>query len=433
MNRVTYMNRSYDKVETTRIRGIVKCFSFLLVLLPILNQISLFGYGFLEFFSIFFAIAVLMTFRYKIKINPLLVFYLYMMISAAISSLIYGDGITNAILSLSRLLMIYIGVFVGVQKFFNYEFSKKLYVKVVTVLSVLIFIQCAAYYIFDLQLYYVPSNVILNYGGGMNSSVLIESWTRSVNGGYIYRPSSIFIEPAYFAYYSIPAVVLLLFDRSRLGKKELYLALFISIAAILTTSTMSFVVVVLVWVAFVIFGKNGLTKRMRNTITIFSVLLLVSFLIVVNQSAVEFSLLRKVDQFMDLQSSSSTSMRLVRGLMFFGYMSFFTKIFGCGFGHLSDYYEYGSIGRYMDYTIAQTGYMNSASGILCSLGIVGFVIFIVFIIKPLRMRNTTTKYMALLLITFMLGGAIMDTGFFYLIMAFTLIGRSSPGNNMIVR
>lgn len=389
-----------------------KIFSVVLVCLPIVNQIGLLGYSFVDLFSTIFTIFVILRYNGKLRIDVLTVLYVIITVSTFCFSLLY-DSVSNAVLSSTRLLCIYIGFIYGARLFLNVEIAKKWYLRLCLFASILLMVQMLAYYIFNLQMYFIPEGITLNYGGQMNSTELIASRIVSVNGGYFFRPSSFFIEPAYFSYYVVPCIGLLLFDDS-ITKKSLYSALFLSIATVLTTSTIALVGTVGVWVGFIVFGTHNLSARTKKTVVTVVLVAVVVGIVVLNQSAVESSLLRKIQQFSDIESSSSTSMRLTRGWDFYMNMDPISQIFGCGFGHLSDYYSSGKMIGSLNYTINQTGYMNSFFSMLCSLGALGFIVYLFAMVKCYSHGCKISKALSVLLMAFMVAGAFMDTAFYYL-------------------
>jgi len=418
MNNLIYANMTNRLVNSsTSVKS--RVFTLLLVLLPIINQIKILDYGFLEFFSVAAMLIVLLRSHFRLKVSGFFLFYIYMTLSAFISTIVYGESMVTAVFSAARIIVIYVGIFEGAKELFDIKYAKQWFVRIALALSVLLFFQFAMYYLFGRQIYLIPDGLTLNYGGGMDSSILIQRNMRSVLGGYIFRPSSAFIEPSYFAYYSSPALIVLLFGKN-LDRKSLYKALVISLASILTTSTISLVSVVFTWLLFVLFGRNSLSRGQRQSITAFIVVLFVAIVIVLNQSAVQFSLSRKMTQMLDLGESSSSSMRLTRGWEYFGYMNPFLRIIGCGFGHLADYFDFSGMGSKMSYSINLTSYMNSFTGVLCSLGFVGLLLFFHGLIPIIRSKVPIKRFMAVLLIILMLAGAVMDLGFYYLIIAFML-------------
>lgn len=417
MNSLYYANMTNGPL-TSRSSAKSRVFTLLLILLPIINQVQILGYSFLEFFGVVAMIMVLLRSHFRLRVSGLVLFYIYMTLSAFISTIIYGESLLTAVLSAARIIVIYVGIFKGAKELFDIKYAKTWFVRIVLVLCVLLYFQLVMYYLLGRQIYLIPDGLTLNYGSGMNSSLLVQRNIRSVMGGYIFRPSSLFIEPSYFAYYSSPALILLLFD-CKLNRNNLYKALTISLASILTTSTICLVCVLFTWSLFVIFGRHNLSKGQRRSIIAFILILILALLIVLNQSAVQFSLSRKMTQLLDLGESTSSSMRLTRGWEYFGYMNPFLRIIGCGFGHLADYFDISGMGMKMSNSINLTSYMNSFTGVLCSLGIVGLILFLGGII-PIMQSKDYKRYMVVLLLVLMLAGAVMDLGSYYLIIAFLL-------------
>ena len=343
-----------------------------------------------------------------------------------ISTVRYDDTLLNGVLSASRLVAIFIGVFVCAPELFSFEYAKKMLNRMAIMISFSIFVQILIYYLFGKATFFIIPALTLNYGHEIIGAELIDSLSRSVAGGYIYRPMSVFLEPAYCGYYLVPAIVLILFSENYITRRSLRNALLITVATVLTTSMVGIVSVIVVWIAFMLYVRN-LSTKIKKYACVFVFIAIIVMIFVFSQEAVQFAIMRKFTQLGNFNSSSSTSMRLFRGLDYFKNMNLEDWLFGVGFGHLDDYYFKYGLASKMSYVISEVAYMNSLSSILCSSGFSGLSLYLFAIISYYRTSDNTTKWLVTLLIMFLCAGAVMDIPVYYLILA--LILSQKGGNN----
>ncbi len=406
---------------------IKKAYTLLLLLMPIICQYKLLPLATMDIFCLVFGCIYFLIEKGRVKLGAFTGYYFFLIFGVILSSFAYGDGIINSVLSALRLVAIFIGIFCASKCFFLYEYAKKVYYIIALIISVTIFVQEFLFYIFGKATFWIIPNATLNYGNDLIGDYIINSLKASVNGGYIFRPMSVFLEPAYCGYYLVPAVILLLFSRNEITKKSLRVALIITVSIILTTSITGIISVVAVWGVFVFKGHKYMNAKIRKYFLLFSCLVIVAFIFVLSQDAVQFSILRKLSQLRNTNSSSSTSMRLFRGWDFFTNMRFGNQILGCGFGHLGDYYFKYNLENKMDYVISEVSYMNSIFSVLCSAGILGFALYIGALVSCYRISyNLVSKMLVVLLIMFLCAGAVMDIPIYYVIIALITSHPKTP-------
>ena len=242
-------------------------FTISIVFLPILHQYRILPIEYLDFISILFLIPSALHLINK-KTNFLFLgFYIYCILSVAVSGLIYSeDSIINIIFSAARLFAIYCAIVSYSEKGFIFKFGTRLYKKVALILSIVVLLQYILYILLNRPTFLLIPGVTLNYGGGMSSDYLISRLRSSVFGGYIYRPSAVFIEPADFAYFVCPALILFLFEKKDNKDRHWYISpVILTVASIMTTSTMAIITCLIIWILFFFFEekkKKGIMKRL---------------------------------------------------------------------------------------------------------------------------------------------------------------------------
>ena len=403
-------------------------YTIAIVFLPILHQYRILPIEYLDLISILFILPAALYLINK-KTNFLFFgFYIYCILSVVISGLIYSeDSIVNIIFSASRLFVIYCTIVSYSERGFKYEFGTRLYKKVALILSIVVLMQYVVYILLHRPTFLLVPGVTLNYGGGMSSNYLISRLQSSVFGGYIYRPSAVFIEPADFAYFVCPALILFLFTNNDNKDRHWYISpVIITVASVLTTSTMAIMTCLIVWVLFFYFEekKSRGSVSTRFIIGVFFAVIISIFIL--RQEDVLYSINRKLFQLQNIgdNSGSSTALRVLRGWQYFIHMNFPVQIVGCGFGKLSQYYQAINMNLAMDANLNNLSYMNSFFSVLCSEGIIGFILYYISYLKLFRSFDLTIKVSAIVLFAMMLGGSVMDSGTYYVFLVFMISKRA---------
>lgn len=383
-------------------------FALLLVSIPILNQYMFFSLTCWEIFCIGIVLYAILTkkiTRLRYPDNFYGIFCAYLVFSVFFSS-VYSNGvsITSFIFRFIKIALVSFAVLFLVCDMLKCIDDFKYWMhKIMWIISLVLIFQFLMYYLFGRMIYPIIPNMTLNYNDGINSSVLINNSIQEVLRGYFYRPSSIFLEPAHYATFAVIGIIFELFDE-KFGKQQVISAIFFSICTVLTTSSLSLVLCALSWICFLIYRKDlWKSDSLRMLLLIlFFIPIVIYFL--AQQEGVLTSIFIKLKSLSDLSVGSSTSVRLLRGLQYFKQMGFIAQIFGVGYGGLSEYYYshglniIGNVGE-------QVSYMNGISTILCSVGIIGGSIFILFVIYSFRNINALGKS---LLVCFMFALSTSD-------------------------
>lgn len=159
---------------------------------------------------------------------PFVCFYLYMVMRS--------DGnLTRIVLCILTLLHI-IGLFYGSV---SSKKIKKMIEWYAIINSILVLLQTLSYYVFDLQIQYIPQALIHEH---FKNSYVFQ------NEPGLYRPSALFLEPAHFSQFCCFAIISLLFPPE--GKPKIHVALVIAVGCLLTTSGMGIVLTGLIFALF---------------------------------------------------------------------------------------------------------------------------------------------------------------------------------------
>ena len=374
------------------------CFALFLVCMPILNQYMFFP---LTCWEVMCVCATLFVFLTKKEVSRLTVldrkyglFCAYLIVSCFFIVL-YDNQFEITLRLINATLTSFAVLFLIPDLLGSFSSFRYWYHRVMWVLSMVLIVQIIMYYAFGEIIYpYIP-NMTLNYNDGVNSSILIKTSIWEISNGYYFRPSSLFLEPALYAPFSALGITFELFAE-KFDRHAIVSALFFSVCSILTTSSLALVLCVVAWLCFLFFRKELWVSHLLGMllIVLFVVPIIACFL--VSQQGVLTSILIKISSLADLSVDSSTSVRLLRGLQYFKQMDFASQIFGVGYGGLTNYYffrgiDIGNAGN-------QVSYMNGLSTILCSIGLIGFLLFVFFVLSSFFKLNKMGKTVIICLV-----------------------------------
>lgn len=339
-----------------------KLYSIAIILLPFLYQyasplpfLSL-GDFLIALFTIYglFKIDVYRAGRY---IKPILAFssaFIFLTIFVSFFSLAYFKYSDASTIFLKILL--YSCVCLVCTQCFDLRYVKKFYIYLVRIFAVYLIVQVIYHKISGKFLpIYFKHNWLFSWEKRPIS--LYEYYNVSYR---YFRPSSLFLEPGYYALYVLPALFLLLFEQKKLVEPIL---LYCTI--ILSTSGAGIIIGLL---AFALKGLTLIVYRKNDKIyfNLFALVAMILFL-----ALLLFLLLKKGEIISKLFNSFNA--RITRSLMIFREMDSFHRILGIGMNNTANYVSY-----YKIYTLYDEGNLNFGASLFASLvqyGIIGFVIF----------------------------------------------------------
>lgn len=414
--------------------------TFVVVLLPLLGQ-----YGFftrtITFadIAIIPAIALIIVFNINHgllindKIYPLFGLW-YILTSLFITPVWTKLFTTGTMASILQNAIYFIVVILIARYYFDCELAFKIYSYVAFILCIIVFVQ-----------------IVLNLATGavtpwiINSNVFPAVYTNEdfFSGGYIaliekssYRPSSLFSEPALFAQYVTPCLILNIYKKNK--DRFNYVVMFLITAAILMAKSANGIIYVLIaWLAAGICSLVNKIKRKELTVKKRYILLgLIIMLLIpqIVQMAINkifsddvFSLSQRVIEIFDSKGESSGSMRVVRGWQIYAGLAFGEKIVGIGTGNIVQYLNLHPYIVKM-FTSAYNGYMSGLPTIFVNSGIIGGILYIIWWIKYFINRENVVKGMQIFLMLYLLASNSFNTVQF--ILSTILVISLSKENNM---
>jgi hypothetical protein len=247
-----------------------------------------------------------------------------------------------------------------------------------------------------------------------------------VSSGYYYRPSSIFIEPAFYVSYLLPYIALALFKTKEINVKNILICAFATSTIILTTSSLGLGGALIVWGLYfmmIIRDKKNVTWLIKHAYYIIPVLSII-LVFIFRQEGVLLSLIIKIKSIQNISQESSLTMRLLRGLFYFFDVDYIHKIFGLGYGNLTMYYN--SVGMKTIYDAGnQVSYMSGIFTIINSFGMIGLSLFLVFVKRNYKDAAIKTKILIICLGIFMFTSDCFDSPMYYILLIFIIAENSN--------
>lgn len=290
------------------------------------------------------------------------------------------------------------------------EYAIKYYSWSAIVCSVVIFIQVFSHYLLGYNTFFLIPNLIYNQSTLANYSMYTSHYNYMYS--YSFRPTSIFLEPSHFSLYVAPYLGITL-NTKDLKNKQLFVALFLSIAIVFSTSLTGYLLVGICWLIFIYHSfSNGKIKKKHLVIIFISLIIIIIFIM----SSDYYTVLKARLSGINNGQRSSTNERLVKGFDFIKQLEPIECFFGIGCG---SYNSYVSQNTFLD-NMFQNEYMNSISYIFVSTGFIGSFLFIMYS-KALWNTLNNNKFILLLLLAMYISGSVLFSSWDVFLLVFGLL------------
>lgn len=393
-----------------------KIFTLIVLTLPITSQYKSIVPGFsigdfaLLLITIFIIIDLMMK-QHKVNIrkiinSPFIWFVMYIICASLISSMTqhYSSMADISVRTLRYIFYIFCATFIS-SIYFNFNFFIKWYRRLVMFATAFLFIQIILFkYKGYILMGTIPGLEISN--PGYSEEVMRNLYS------YFHRPSSIFLEPGYFAQFSLPYLAYTLFNNTKESKVKFIEVIFLTIGLALTTSGQGIIIGLFVLEMW-FFTKSYNTKSKKiNLIFVLGICIFIAAIpIIFKVPIVE----RSVSRLFGSPVSSSSS-RIFRGFNIYSQLEPIYKFIGVGYGNVGAHIVYKGIYTIYDTGFIQSEYMNSIAYILVNLGFIGFILMMWIFIY--LWKNTLSFHKICLYILIFLSGVstffISDGIVFYL-------------------
>ncbi|WP_105157892.1 hypothetical protein [Streptococcus suis] len=362
--------------------SVSKLYTWALVLLPLVSI-----YGISEINLDFGTLALLLLLPFVINeqgkivlekriVFPWLLYAIYIVISLYFPT-IFGKEtyLTNGSLyvrAFKNILYIFILILSTSRGIINKDYFVQIYLKITKICTYYIFIQSALYY-----------TIRFNLPGYINMMLVAEGYGErlDVTSFSLFRPTSLFYEPAHFFEYVIIGVIIYLFRYKETPKNDIFNAIFLALGIVLSTSGMGILTIAGIF-GFWLLQQLSRTKFIRVRKEMF-------FLTVIGLIAVAFFLQSGFGQsVLSRLFDTGTNYSALDGRteIYERIFSFDTGrvLLGSGYGNVLEHYFYPSW----------------AFNLWC-LGIIGLsVVVILYLLAYFQSRVTIAKI--IVLVNFML-------------------------------
>ena len=310
----------------------------------------------------------------------------------------------------------------------------KLYTYVVYIVSIMLLIQYVLYLVLDQGTMFLIPNMTLNYNNGINSSDFMSMTLGRISTGYYYRPCSVFVEPAYQVVYVLPWMALKMFNKESksMSRFDYIMLLIVTSSLLLTTSTMGLIICLFLWCIFIVkaFRTGG---KMRKRLCKLIPLIVIAVVWLTQQSGLITSITIKINSLSNIHEYSSLTLRLLRGFECYRQQNLFVQLFGCGYGNITQYFTNLQINTIYDGNITDIAYMNGLFTMLCSIGLFGSIILIMYLIKIVRRGNGVVAILFICWCLIMIGSSSFDGDTYLLLIAFMTICMKDNIKNARIR
>lgn len=322
-------------------------------------------------------------------------FFGYALLVPLIGSFAYG---TNSGFVSSYVVILLIGLsFSQILPFLDFELVKRYY-KIITYLACAFFIiQTISYYLLGWRpsalLPFLPvSYDYLSMGEFIQAQM------------YAPRSQSFFLEPSHFVQYILGYFCLILGDNIQKGifyNKEM---LAIIVILMITWSGTAILLLATLLLFYVIFFKTKLSTKIAVIFPICILLTIGIFQMISTTDQGNALLNRAAELSIDADRVSSGTMRIYRGHFVYSSMPTILKIFGVGPGYCGNAVDNSSyLWMFKDFE----RYLNTSQTLLIGYGIIGTILFLVFIFN-LRSKGNSS---GLFLIIYFIGLSLMESFF----------------------
>ena len=380
--------------------------SLLFVLAPILNVyatgISGLGVGDATFLVLLGFLVlnrgVLSFTIHTIRIDKsLIVFAAYAIVSTMMNVIINHYSFNDALVRLI-VMIFYITIIVVLSSngVIDIKYACRIYLVSATVCSIGVLLQVIYHYSFGNNLFLLIPFLNFNQSTLPNYNILSRFYNYMYT--FSFRPTSFFLEPSHFSLYVTGALAVLLNNNftEMTERRKMINAAIISIAMLLSASGTGYLLLAVCWLNYTLrfFKQSKInSKQFFLFIIALSVVLYIAF-----TNEYYDVLVNRIGS-INNGTDSSINVRVLKGFYFLKELNPIEWLFGIGCGNYNSYVQVHNL---LD-TMFEHEYMNSVSYVLVSTGLVGMILFAIYlhrIFKLLHKKNNHIFIFAVLAMYF---------------------------------
>lgn len=213
---------------------------------------------------------------------------------------------------------------------------------------------------------------------------------------WLYRASSLFLEPSYFVFYIAPALCGVLFLDNI--DNRLVKSILISVGALISSSSAGLIILLLVWGIYIVNNFFDEEFTLKRLLLIFSVII---GLVVLFSSSISDTVLERT------KSGGSFNNRVLRTVILTSKVNIYQFLFGVGLNNVSNFCDAYSI--HTPYDEDSLDYVSSYVGTLLTSGVFTFIAYNLFLVKSFLKEKHLFNRVLVLIFIFML---IIGNNFF---------------------
>lgn len=300
---------------------------------------------------------------------------------------------------------------------FRLMLAMKVYTVFTVVFSVYLLLQYAAHMAAGINL---PLTLPFPLFYAEQRDYIVQGNLEWYYNNYMFRPSSLFIEPSYFTSYALGNLCYQLFyvDEKHVQPtaRNYIITALISMALIASTSSAGILGLVLIFAYFIM--KKITTKR-NSTVYINGKYVLLSVLIIIGLLFLYTSKFASEGVGRTLKGASIAA-RIYRGFYVYGEFDLFHQIFGVGLNNLADYMNF--YGLHTPYDETNLNIVASLIGTLVCNGWLGFLSLCYYLFSLYRRQVTLFGKSIVLLIAYFMSYDVIIFSFrwgFYCVLAYS--------------
>lgn len=421
-------------IEDTKHHKIIMAFNFLIALYPIIGTYAVPGITFLgvnELLGVIIIIAYLVSYNMNVSMKKFQSFYLIFIIYSTIISLLIFTTLPDmgdmrpSNRPLRNIVQFFLIAVLGT-RLFNLQAFLKYYILGGTAVSVFLILQNIMFLFFNVPIPWLLPGLPLNYSIVDQASYYAHYIPKYYHYGDSLRATGGFTEPTSFASYVLPLVAILLIikfiDKKQwhinISSRKINIAILISTTAVLlSTSATGIIILFLVYLIAAVkyLGKTNIVYAIGFGIFIGLVILGVFYYIQASDwGQMLLTRLTEIDISAGADETSGNQ-RIIRGFAVWYNLPLIMQFIGTGFGNISNVLITYSITTPFDPSFG-SAYMGAIAEVLVSTGIIGVIIFFLYIISVI---HSNTVFLLELIATFfvlMLSLNMLASGTFVLIL-----------------
>lgn len=397
--------KTNELIDKKCISSYDKIFSICIILLPFLYQYKGIGnvisLGELLLIPLIL-ISILKNNKKSFIMNSEIVLYFIFVLLTIISMFYPHFVIKDSLTILTRMFFYAIIINIG-KKHFKLTYVSKFYRMFVFLLALYLIIQ---------QIFHVLTGGFLPIYFSYKFLFPPEKRAEVLSLYYkflLYRPSSMFLEPGYYALFCIPYICIFPFlKKQTFGEKFSNLIVYISI--FLSGSSAGIIALCVVFYSSInAYLKNVGLKKFINYFFTFIISFIFLFI---------FCFFFRENNYIDRTiSGASFNYRIVRGVEIYEKMNISSKIIGIGPNNLENYMKYNNL--MTNYDEERLDYCSSFTQILNYFGLIGFIFFVIYLINiynDIKINKIAKLLFVLLLFTLSYEAVFFTYRYAYLIL-----------------